>query len=134
MAGGRWACEQRLQWHSLRVEPKLTQDCYTTMTNHPVHFALSNQSPSQATLTLRLSVDQRSIFDGTLESKDLHNWRELTETLEEGPHTIEVQETQTGTNQQTTVQIKGETWIAVMFFSPPPSISVTSQESPLNFV
>jgi hypothetical protein len=103
------------------------------MNNHAVHFAVSNQSPGQPTVTLRLSVDRGPVFDGTLESKDLHNWHELTVTLPEGAHSVEVQETQTGTNKQVTLQIDKETWVAVMFFSPPPNISVTSQDAPLSF-
>ena len=101
---------------------------------HTVHFALSNQSRSHPTVTLRMTVDKAPAFDGPLESKGLHNWHEMTLTLRTASHVIEVQETQTGANEQLTVDIRQETWVTVMFSGPPPSCSVTAQTSPVSFV
>lgn len=102
--------------------------------HHAVHLAVSNQSRSDPRVALRVTVDNESVFNATLESKELHTWHELNLSLRSGSHVVEVQEAQSGAKRQLTIDVNKESWVTVMFTSPPPSLSVTSQDSPVNFM
>src|SRR5690349_5926130 len=102
--------------------------------SYPVHFALSNQSRSHPSVTLRMSVDGAPTFDAVLETKGQHEWHELMRTLRAGSHVIEVHEAQTGAGHRVTVDVGQETWVTVMFTAPPPTCSVTAQNSPVAFI
>jgi hypothetical protein len=101
---------------------------------HAVHFAISNQSLAQPRVTLGIAIDGQSVFVGELEAKGQHNWKELTQSLRSGPHHVEARETNTQTAQQLLLDVKSELWVVVMFTGPPAALSVTSHESPVNFL
>jgi len=101
---------------------------------HVVHLAISNQSIAQAQATLHVTIDGHAVFSRDLETKTQHNWQELTRSLRSGPHLVEVQELSTGAAQRLHLDLTQETWVIIMFSSPPPTLSIQAQQTPANFL
>jgi hypothetical protein len=85
---------------------------------HPLHFSVSNQSLSQTTADLVISLDGEEIFHGGMTTGTQHTWEERTRSVAHGQHTLIISETRTNSRKDQVVNVDRELWIVVTFQSP----------------
>ncbi len=101
---------------------------------HLVHISVSNQSLSQTTADLVISLDGEQIFRREMRTGTQHTWEETTIAVIRGQHTFAISEARTESREEQVVNVDRELWIVVTFHSPPGQIRVEIVDGPVGFM
>jgi hypothetical protein len=101
---------------------------------HLLHVSVSNQSLSQTTADLAISLDEDQIFRQEMRTGTQHTWEETTIPVVHGRHTLVISEARTKGRKEQEINLDRELWIIVMFYSPPPRIQVEILDRPVGFM
>jgi hypothetical protein len=101
---------------------------------HLLHVSVSNQSLSQTTADVVISLDGAQIFHQEMRTGTQHTWEETTVSVVRGQHTFVISEASTESREEQVINVDRELWIVVTFHSPPAQIRVEIFDSPVGFM
>lgn len=108
------------------VEEEQTADRFT-------HFYVSNQSFDQPEARIELRVDGHVVFDRLAPVENQHNWIPFDLALSNGTHELRALEKTSGATDTWTLEIPGERWIVVEYWTSPARFTHSVHEAQVAF-